>query len=615
MKRLWVLIAVKLIIIAILITVVRFAISNVDNYKQLFFEWVAEEHGLHVDAEKISAGIDFSGLIITLNKVTFIDSKVLPFELKIDDLFLHFDFVESIKKQRVVFNDISIKGADLLVKSIPEDPDAIPYGSLGPEPQTQSDITLDALKNIFLLRVNSFVISDSSLRFTDHLHNQKKILIDELSWANNGKNHQGVGKATLPGFTKGDNNLTFIINLTGDAESSNDQLIGTLFINAENVDLSEYLTPQINPLADLKKSLVSFKLWGTFDFNGPKALQLSWGNSEIAWSLLDQTHHWQLNDGYMQFSYQKTKWLFDSYDLNLTHNLIPSNDINISGSGLVGRAGEFDLSGVNVNDIVPFGLLFSGLDETEIQRMNAFELGGQVTKLGLHFDQDEALNISIKMDYLNSQSVDDFPAINDATVLMSANQKGGHGRIQIGAQDINFNGQFNRVIPLKSADINLSWKNDQQGFEISSEESVIKTDDVDSTTQFSILFPAQETDISEPVSPLLTLYSIVSLNDGSKANHYYPIKIMGKEIYDYLQPTLKKGNIKDAKILWSGHFSDFPFQNNEGVFQAFVPITNAKYDFYPGWKGISDLDLVINFENDSLGMVSSKGKLGNVQLS
>ncbi|MEL0629393.1 YhdP family protein [Psychromonas aquatilis] len=621
LKRLSLLIAIILIMVAMLVTIARFTISNVDNYKGVLVEWIAQEHGLNVDAQKISAGIDFSGLVITLNEVTFTDSNVLPFQLSIDDLFLHFDFFASIQQQRIVFNDISIKGADLLLKSMPADPNAILHGTLGPEPQTQSEITLDSLKNIFLSRLSSFKIADSRLRFTDQLNHQKAVLIETLSWVNKGTQHQGIGQAKLANTLQKNNNLSFIINLTGDEKSSNEQLLGTLFVNADKVDASPFLTPNINPLAKLSKALVSFKLWGTFDFNGPKAMQLAFKDSELAWSMLDQGHHWQLSDGYLQLSYQQKHWLFDSYDLTLSDNLIANNDIKLTGAGVQSRSGHFDLTGVNVSDLVPLGLLFSDLTEPDMQKVIALELGGQVTQFGVKVDQQDELSFSLKINDLNSQSVGYLPAINDADITLMGNNKKGEADIQIAEQSLNFNGQFNRAIPLKQAAINLQWQVDSQGLELSSDNLVIETDEVDSSSAFSILFPKQPpntlqaTKTQQALSPLLTLYSIISLDDASAAEHYYPMKLLGKNVYTYLQPTLKKGAIKDAKILWSGHLGDFPFRQHQGIFQASIPVSDAKYDFFPGWQGLNNIDLLVYFENDSISMRSQNGQLGDIKLN
>ena len=600
------LIAAKLIIIAVLLTIARFAIMGVDGYKEQLVEWVAAEHNINVNAEKVSAGIDFTGLVLTLNNVILTDTQVLPFELKIEYLFLHFDFIDSLAKQKLIFNDISLKGANLLLKASQKTNNQIKSPS-----NEQSELTLDALKNIFLQHLSSFSITDSRINFTDHLYNEKTILIQDLSWTNDENRHQGVGKASLPNTLAGDS-LEFLIDIKGDPEASNDKLLGRFYAQAENLNAIEYLQPQINPLAELKTALVSFKLWSDFDFNGPKNIQLEWGNSEIAWSLLNESHEWKINDGFLQFSDQKKHWLFDSYDLNVVHNYIPLSDIKVSGAGIDNEFGEFDLKGVNVNSIVPFVLLFSSLPQAQLEQVLALELGGEVNKVGLLFDKPGEFSVTSDIDAFNNQAVAAIPGISDANISIVSSAKSGRASIKLGPQDIYFDGQFTRPMPVKNAEFELRWAIAEDGVELVSEKSLLVTDDLDSTTQFSLFFPNES---AADTSPFLSLFTYASLNDAQKAQYYFPVLAMGKDVFNYLQPTLKKGAVNGAKVLWYGRLSDYPYQQNNGIFQAWVPVVNGQYDFYQDWTGLTDLDLNLLFENDALLMDSPKAKLGEVKVN
>ncbi|MDA7746256.1 DUF3971 domain-containing protein, partial [Psychromonas sp.] len=599
LKRLWALIAVKLIIIAVILTAARFVFTSANDYKQQIVDWVAVEHNINVSVDNISAGIDFSGLVLTLNNVNFVDSEILPFELKLDYLFLHLDFLNTIREQNLVFNDISLKGADLTIKPA--------YDVKGPETE-ESNVTLDSLKNIFLSRLNSFSIKESKLNFTDHLYNQKTIYIHDLSWLNNPLHHQGVGKASLSDLSEHKNALEFIIDIKGDAKGDNDQLIGNIYAYAENLNAIEYLKPQINPLATMDSAVVSFKLWGEFDFNGPQNLQLQWDNSHIAWSMLDSTHDWKINDGILQFTYQNKYWLFDSYDLNIEHNYVPWTDVLVSGVGSEREYGEFNFKGVNLSSVLPFGLLFSSLSEEDIKQINQLEIGGQLNKLGLVVDKPGEFTVNVDIDGFNNQPLDVIPGLSDVDISITSNSQAGHALITLPPQKIYFDGQFSRPMPVKNGEFELHWTNDQKGFELISEKSVLVTDDLESNTAFSLLFPSGDE------SPFLSLYTYASLNNAEKAQYYLPIIAMGQDVFDYLEPTLQKGVVDGAKILWYGAFSDYPYQQFEGIFQAWVPVKNAQYDFYGQWEGLTDLDLDLLFENDYLLMDALQAKLGKINV-
>jgi len=606
LKRLWTFIAANLIVIALILTIARVASTDINVYKVKLIQWIAAEYDINVSVDDISAGIDFSGLVLTLENVRFVDAPLLPFKLELKHLFLHLDFINSLKEKELVFNDISLKGADLTLKSF-QQTQSIESSLLD---QTSTQLTVGSLKDIFLSRLNSFSIKDSQLNFTDHLSIKKTIYIQDLSWFNRGERHQGVGKASLSGVSN-DNNLEFLINISGDAKGDNSQLLANLYAHADNLNLQEYLQPQINPLATLKKAKASFKLWGEFDFNGPKHLQVELGRSDIAWELLGESHDWQLKQGLLQFSYQDYNWLFDTYDLNFDYNYVPWPTMKLSGKGVGGQSGHFDLAGVNLNTITPFALLFSTASQSQIETVKRLEIGGDVNSIDVTVDKPGELTIRTNIDAFNNQAVGAIPGISDADMVISANQDTGRAHITLSPQNINFDQQLNRAIPVKQGDLWLNWAIADEGITVSSEKSALVTDDIDSLTQFSLFIPQQG---QSERQPFLSLYSYVSVNDASKAQHYFPINAMGQDVYDYLQPTVSQGEVTGAKVLWYGALSDYPYAQQQGVFQAFIPVKNAHYNFYEGWQGLTDLDIDLLFENDRLSMHSSTAKLGAMQL-
>lgn len=599
LKRLWALLAVKLLLLAIVITGIRIVIVSANDYKEAIVEWIATEHNINVNIDKISAGLDFSGVVLTLKDVTFVEDDKLPFDLTLEHLFLHLDFVNSYKQQRPIFNDISLKGADLVVK---------PFYRMQSAGQGESHVTLEALKQIFLSQLHSFSIKDSRVRFTDHLAHKKTIYIEDLSWLNDGKQHQGVGKASLPD-TLGENTLEFIIDVTGEAS---DKLVAKLYAHAENLNATEYLKPQVNPAAQVKSALLSFKFWSEFDVNGPRNAHIEWGDSHIVWSMLGQSHDWKINAGQMQLTYQGREWLFDTYNLNIMHNYVPWSDISLSASGMYGQYGDFDVQGVNLNRMMPFAMLFSQLSEPQLKELLALELGGDINHFAMANDKEAGFSLTAQLEGFNNQPVGPIPGVSNVDINFTANRLGGSAQLDLAKQQIYFDGQFSRAMPVQAGDISLRWFNKQEGVELISDYAALKTDDLDTFTQFSLFFPSAQ---STQKSPFLSLYTYASLNDALKAQYYLPIKAMGRDVFDYLEPTLQKGTVEGAQILWYGDFASYPYKQQQGIFQAAVPLRDTQYDFYGQWQGLTEMDLNLLFENDYLLMDSDKAKLGDAKVT
>ncbi|WP_028863369.1 YhdP family protein [Psychromonas aquimarina] len=600
LKRIYALVAFKLFLIALCLTLLRIFLISIDDYKEDAALWLAEEYNINLSVEDISAGIDFDGMVLTLNNIELLDSADLPFVLKLDHLFLHLNFWESITESSLVFNRISLQGAQLTVKP----------GSESTAKSEQSLLTLDSLKKIFLQQLNKFSIKDSVVKFKDHLGNDKTIVIETLRWLNKGGLHQGVGAASLPN-SLGDNSLQFVVDLQPDRSSADREFSGQLYVDADNLNITDYLIDRVNADARIAKAVLGFEAWADFSLGKSShfnKIQVALQNSQLSWSQSRHFNDWQLNGGLLQLTNNGQTWLLDSYDLDIERNQKKWQGLNINGYG-TRESAYLDFSSLHLADLLPFYLLGSDLSTEQITYLSAFDMDAQIEDLSLVKNKDNTLNYQTSLKAFKNRPQGGIPGLSNAHLELSGGLSQGELSVKLPKQKIYFDGQFSRPMPVKSGLLDLRWLQSDTGFKLYSEQSLLKTEDLDTTTQFSLFFPNKK---AQNQSPFLSLYSYASLNDAGKAQHYYPIKAMGDDVFDYLQPTLKKGQVKGAKILWYGAFSNYPYEQHNGIFQAWVPVRKAQYDFYGQWQGLTDLDLDLLFENDWLTMHARRAQLGQI---
>lgn len=562
-------------------------------------QWLSEEYNVNLTFEDISAGIDFSGLILNVSAIELVDSVDLPYRLKLEHLFIYLNFWQSISEQTLVFNRISAQGADITIKPTRKN-----------SAKSESTVlTTAALRKILLVQLSKFSIKDSQLHFTDHLQRNKTVVIKKLKWINQDGRHQGTGYASmLSGLA--DNSLDFVVDLVEQDEQQTSPLAGHLYIAADNFNISHYLADQVNPNAQLVDAVLGFKAWAEFSSNTLQKLQLQLNNSKLSWSQLDQDHQWKINSGLVQFTNSNEQWLLDSYSLDLEYNQQKLKALNVRGHGTATSA-AFELAGLNLKDLMPLYLLGSDLPEKTIRSLRASDPDAKLDDLGLFKDSEDNLQFSAHLSQFNNQAQGVIPGISDAQIEVIGGAAKGELNITLANQSITFDGQFSREMPLESAQVDLQWSQMQTGFKVFSEHTVLNTRDLNSTTEFSLFFPHQE---GQKQSPFLSLYSYADLNDASKAQYYLPIKALGNKVFDYLQPTLKKGQVKGAKILWYGALNQYPYDQNNGIFQAWVPLRGSQYDFYGDWQGLTKLDLDLLFENDGLLMNAHKASLQGMEV-
>lgn len=59
------------------------------------------------------------------------------------------------------------------------------------------------------------------------------------------------------------------------------------------------------------------------------------------------------------------------------------------------------------------------------------------------------------------------------------------------------------------------------------------------------------------------------------------------------------------------HSRDFPFKEQNGIFQAWVPLRDATFQFGAGWLPLREMSLDLLFENDRLDMQGDRALLGD----
>lgn len=596
LKRLYVLLAVKLVIVAVLLTVVRILFISVEDYKQQAIDWLTTEYQVKVAVEDITAGIDFSGMVLIFDNVELLDAQELPFEVNFDYLFLHLDFWDSVHHQKLNFNRISLQGANITLHDAPAQ-----SGS------KKSQLTIDNLKDIFFTQLKKVSVKDSRINYTDKFGMDKIVVINQLQWLNEGKQHQGVGQASFPSAL-GENSLTFVVDVF--PEKKKGELSGNIYLQADNLNISDYLDTRLNDQTEIVEARVGFETWVKFTNNSINSVQVEFHDNQFSWSQFNQPHQLQLNGGSLQILHQGDAWLLDSYDLAMRYNGQPIEQLAFSGKGTYDSA-RFDFQGLTLENIMPLYLIAAPLSVTQLDKLKRFQLDANINHLQLLRNEQKALQFSLDIDQLENRAVGAIPGIRGASVQIYGGLDAGRADVQLPKQSITFDGQFSRNMPLKKGQLDIQWLQTETGLKLFSEQALIRTAELDTISEFSLFFPNKK---AQQQGAFLSLYSYVNLSDASQARHYYPIKAMGKNTYNYLSPTLKKGHVKGAKILWYGALKDYPYSKRNGIFQAWVPVRDAQYDFYGEWEGLSDLDLDLLFENDYLLMDAKKAQLGEVKV-
>jgi uncharacterized protein (TIGR02099 family) len=113
----------------------------------------------------------------------------------------------------------------------------------------------------------------------------------------------------------------------------------------------------------------------------------------------------------------------------------------------------------------------------------------------------------------------------------------------------------------------------------------------------------------------LAFSSTIDAIDVTQLPKLYPTQLMGINTKNYLVDSLQQGQIKSAGIIWHGAVNAFPFDQGQGVFQAQLKIADGTLKFAQQWPALTNFDVNLLFQNNSLTMTSQKGQLLDVELT
>jgi uncharacterized protein YhdP len=134
------------------------------------------------------------------------------------------------------------------------------------------------------------------------------------------------------------------------------------------------------------------------------------------------------------------------------------------------------------------------------------------------------------------------------------------------------------------------------------------------TSDFSMEFSGTIRQDGQNSSPYTDLIIHMGSGDLEKVSDYLPHIVSGK-VRRWMKKTIVGGDLLSGDMALRGYLSDFPFINSEGRFKVLAFASDATLDYHPEWPPVDGIDADIVFDNDSLKVEASSGKIFNARIS
>ncbi|GEA03600.1 DUF3971 domain-containing protein [Alteromonas sp. KUL17] len=594
LKKFWLLLAVLLVLFALVLSAARYALPHIEHNKHLLENYINEQYGVNLSIQSVHAVWQRNGPSIVLNSVSLAKNDASPVALDIRQIYVELDFWESLRHQLISSTRFELRGLKLDI-----DADRLSGGDKNNFP------VVNALERLFLEQLQSFSLEDGVVSVT-HLNETNSFDIESLSWNNHEERHQGLGQLKVADLAA--NSALFIIDITGTREDFD----GVFYAKAEELDISPWVSDLIKTKRPLAQSRANFEVWTNFSQSEVTSVQAELSESLLEWGSGRAKTVTGISGGSLQalpndenrqggWNVRVDQLVLKSSNETLTTDLIGS--ISANGDALINT-----VKPVQINPFLLLLPLF--MDDTSEEEIRGLNPKGELATLQIQWHNGQP-SLAAKVLDLQWDKTDKVPGLSslDADFFWYKN----NGAIYLESADSLLSA--NGVIK-KNVNINL-FKSQFYIYpeQIDSEDKqwVVKGSDMLLDSDAVTLRPQFKLNTSTGFMSLYVDVSPLALNEVSSL---FPSSLMGTNTDKYLTRAFTgEGEIANARVLWHGRTSDFPFDDNTGIFQAYVDIEHGDFLFAPDWPALNNLDLSLYFVNNALVMESPSATLAGMKIS
>lgn len=589
-KKIWLLLAILLVLFALLISAARYALPHIEHNKHLLEDYISQRYGVNLTIKSVHAVWQRSGPSIVLNSVSMAQNDASPVGLNIRQVYVELDFWQSLRRQMISSTRFELRGLKL-------DVDADRFERAG----DNNFPVVDALKSLFLEQLQSFSLEEGEVILSKNSQPQS-FIIDQLTWNNSGRRHQGLGQMKVADVSS--NSASFIIDVTG----NKDAFEGVFYARAEELDISPWVSDLIKTKRPLTESRANFEIWADVQSNGITGVQAQFEESLLEWGGEEYS---TLVTGIRGGSIEAAPTQ-DGWSVRVDQLVIDSGNETIEADfvGKVTNAGDAVVSIVKPVQINPFLMLLPlFMDDTSEEEIRALNPTGQLATLELQF-RNRRPELTAKILDLSWEQAGKTPGLTSLDADVYWYKDAGAVYLKSENSTLSADNVIKQNLDINAFNANLYFHTQAIGDE---KQWVLTGKDLLFDSEQLVLEPAFRANLTSGHLDIFANIEPLALN---AVSDFFPASLMGVNTDKFLTRAFTgEGSVSKAQVLWHGNPKNYPFNDNSGIFQAYVDIEDSDFLFSSKWPALNELDLSVRFENAGLVMISDKGTLAGIDVS
>lgn len=589
LRKLWLALALFLVLAAVVLSIVRYSLPYLDNYRENIEQLVAEQFNQDIRIGALSADWSAFGPSLVLEDVELAVGVNYPYQLKVARTHLVLNLWQSLWQRDWILEDFVLDGVHAEVEV-----DWQLHGN-------QEGQLLQAIEQLLLFQLESFMVVNSEVLMLDAQGQQRSLHIEQLSWNNRGSQRQGNGRFRVSEVPT--NTFNFLVNATGDQFLA---MQGELYVEADELDLSSWVETVIDDV-EITEAQVSVNAWFDFADGQLGNAQVHFGENSLRW-LRDEQEHALITS--------PVTWGLWAEDGGLLMSseplVIAVDDIQwpVESVRWAYQQGQhtLHLQNLSFSETTPLWSLFGSPGAQIRDWFAGIQPEGLINDVQVRLDDNYAWSFYVRADTLNWQAHRGVPGLSGLSFeLWSTEQQ---GAFALRGDEVNVLSPitYSDEQRLSQIDWNGYWHKLDSGFRIALPQGRVRLADVELEQQFVLTREQHQSTLIEwwlqghsatlPVTDALALL---------------PLQL-GADLTDYLRTAVVKGEVNRVNMLWRGKLEQFPYQQQDGIFMARVQAEDLDFKFQPDWPAVENTRLSLEFSDNSLHFRAQGGDMLGAEL-
>ncbi|MFM2591026.1 YhdP family protein [Vibrio sp. TBV020] len=592
---LWLTVTV-LVVLAIAVTGLRIALPQLNHFQPQIQAWVNQGSGLNFEISGIHGFWRNTHPSISLQGVKAQTPESSGIHFSAETVEVEIDLFQTIIQRQPVVADLSIHQLNLDITSVKW---ATNEEKSELQPQGEQKGVMQQLDQLLLRQLDGFTLADSQIHFLGIDGNERELSIAKLRWQNDGRHHLADGEVSLVNAQI--NSAQVKANFVDYGSLS--EVSGEFYVSAQNVLVTPWLTKYLKTETGIEKGQVSFNSWLTLKKSQPVSAYLELESSELIWQEGGRHELW-IESGVLELEPKDNGWQVNAHSLELRTDEQDWPELDMAFDWQP-EQWRLNISQLDITALTPLVKLAPDSQSTT-ELLETFSLGGLVEDIRISMgDGLDSLKYSAELSDGTMSQWELLPGVHHLSASISGNLKQAQASVSLIDDVLPYGEVFQAPLNIKQGQVDIVWQNGEHGWSLWADKVTAATPDLQVLGAFRLDFPKER-------SPFLSFYAEADLYNAGETWRYLPTLALGRDLTDYLSTAIQGGRVNTAKLLWFGELGDFPYQNHNGMFQAWVGLKQAKFSFDTAWPAITDLQLDLLFQNDAMYLDSHSATLMDV---